>query len=101
MSEDEDRTTIGRIVAPPAAPPARAPRTANRPKHIATHKDGAISVEVSSKHRVVDAFTAAVFADHRSTGLGSEYPLVQRATADAERMLLVLVGSSPETIGGY
>lgn len=64
MSEHEKRTTEGRIVVPPAAPLASVPRSAKRAKHIAAHKDGALSVEVSSKHRVVDAFTAAMFTNH-------------------------------------
>src|SRR5204862_6751048 len=86
VREDEDRSVVRRLVAPPAAPVA-LPRTANRPEHVASH-------HVRAAWAQQQVSCAGVGVVQRLV----EMPVMQLDTATAERVLEVLVRSCDKTV---
>src|SRR5262249_54211781 len=91
VGEDEDRTVIGRRVAPPALPALVGPGPAHRPEHVAAQDPGPDIGEAALRERVVDAGRAALLARHRVKGAGREEPAEQSGPAHPERVLQSLV----------
>ena len=86
VREDEDRSVVRRLVAPPAAPVA-LPRTANRPEHVASH-------HVRAAWAQQQVACAGVGVVQRLV----EMPVMQLDTATAERVLEALVRSCDKTV---
>src|SRR6185312_3208067 len=86
VREDEDWSVVGRLVAPPAAPVA-LPRTANRPKHVASHHVLAARAQQQIAYAGVGLVQRLV-----------EMPVMQLDTATAERVLEALVRSCDKTV---
>src|SRR5690349_7517080 len=90
MGQDEHRSVIGRLVAPPALPFVVRPRAADRSEHVAAKNPGADAGEALRGDVVVDARLAAVLAVHVLPGSRGEEPLHQRDPADPDRILEIL-----------
>src|SRR6187397_1266823 len=86
VREDEDRSVVRRLVAPPTAPVA-LPRTANRPEHVASH-------HVRAAWAQQQVACAGVGVVQRLV----EMPVMQLDTATAERVLEALVRSCDKTV---
>src|SRR5205085_2354409 len=86
VREDEDRSMVRRLVAPPAAPVA-LPRTANWPEHVASH-------HVRAAWAQQEVACAGVGVVQRLV----EMPVMQLDTATAERVLEALVRSCDKTV---
>src|SRR5581483_834796 len=86
VREDEDRSVVRRLVAPPAAP-VTLPRTANRPEHVASH-------HVRAAWAQQQVACAGVGVVQRLV----EMPVMQLDTATAERVLEALVRSCDKTV---
>ena len=86
MREDEDRSVVRRLVAPPAAPVA-VPRTADRPEHVASH-------DVRAARAQQQVACACVGLVQRLV----EMPVMQLDTPTAERVLEALVRSCDKTV---
>src|SRR5205823_4314656 len=86
VCEDEDRSVVRRLVAPPTAPVV-LPRPADRPEHVASHHVRA----ARAQQQVAGA----------SVGVGQrlvEMPVMQLDPATAERMLEALLRSCDKTV---
>jgi hypothetical protein len=91
----------------PACQPKRTLRcegkAPHRPEHVAAHNPGADVLEAARGKVVVDAFSADLVTDQRSSEVGghvlerlrAEDPLVQRHPSDAHRTGQILVGPAP------
>src|SRR5262245_55108988 len=86
VREDEDRSVVRRLVAPPAAPTA-LPRTANRAEHVASH-------HVRAAWAQQQVACAGVGIVQRLV----EMPVMQLDPATAERVLEALVRSCDKTV---
>src|SRR3954453_10974715 len=86
VREDEDRSVVRRLVAPPAAPVA-LPRPANRSEHVASHQVRAAWAEQQVACAGVGVVQRLV-----------EMPAMQLDTATAEGVLEALVGSCDKTV---
>ena len=84
VREDEDRSVVGRLVTPPAAPVA-LPRTPNRPEHVASHHVRA----AWAQQQVACAGVGVV------DGL-VQVPVVELQAANAERVVAALIGAGDE-----
>src|SRR5258707_562889 len=83
---------VGRILTPPAAP-VLAPLAACRAEHVAAHDRRADPLVPSPDEPVVDARIAAALAIPLTPRARREDPLVQSHAADAERMVMALIGA--------
>src|SRR5262245_50017256 len=93
MREDEDRLVERRVVAPPALPRIGAPRSACCGTELASAHDLSANVGVTfGYHRVAGVLLAAFDAVRLEPFLEVEHPLVELLAANAERLLLGLVG---------
>src|SRR5436309_5041593 len=81
VREDEDRSVVRRLVAPPTAPVA-LPRAANRPEHVASHHIRAAWAQQQVACEGIAAVQRLV-----------EMPVMQLDTATAERVLEALLRS--------
>jgi hypothetical protein len=99
VGQHEDRHVIGRVVTPPAVPRGiLAPSAGPAPEHIATHHDRADAGLRLLDHRRARVDLATLLSLLPAPHLEREDPLVQLQAADAERVLLTLVGTGDEPI---
>src|ERR1700680_4084556 len=86
----EYRVVVRRVVSPPTLPFLVGPRPADRAEHVAPHDRGADASVARDHEPLVDAFVAALLADHATAVTGREDPLVQPRPTDAERVVKAL-----------
>src|SRR5574340_1034720 len=101
MCEHEYLGVIRWLLTPPATPAFIRPRAAHRPEHVAPENPGADTGEALLGHIVVHAGLAAAFTVHLPPKMRMEEPLHQLGTADAERILQILIRPSAVTVNGY
>src|SRR5215467_9259269 len=100
MRQHEDRSVIGRLVAPPALPALIRPRPAYRTKHVAPENPGTDSSEALLRNAVVDSSFSIVMAVHLPPYAGVEEPFHQLGTFDAQGVLQVLIRTGAIAIDG-
>src|SRR5262245_871263 len=106
MRKHEDRDVIGGILAPPSLPTLIAPRAPHWPEHVTAHDPGANVLEATRGEVVVDAFSADLVTDQRSSEVRgrllerrrAEDPIVQRHTSRSHGVVQVLVETGAVTI---
>lgn len=101
MGEHEDRSVVGRVVAPPTFPGIVGPGTADRAEHVATQNPRSDFVEATSGEVVVGACRAAILSKHLLKRAGGEGPFVQGHAANAKRVVEVLARTSAKAVEGY
>src|SRR5215471_13607604 len=100
MRQHEDRSVIGRLVAPPALPAFIRPRSAYRAKHIAPENPGTDSGEALFRNAVVDTGFSIAVAVHLPPNAGVEEPFHQLGASDAKGVLKVLIRAGAITVDG-
>jgi hypothetical protein len=88
----------GGLSPPPAGPLLAAPRAADRAEHVASHDGGADAGVTLHQEVVVDAWRAALFAQHLPAVAGVEDPFVQARAAHPQRVVDVLVRPGGEPV---
>src|SRR5512144_1186703 len=100
MGEDEDRSVVRRIVAPPAPPGVVRPRPATGAKHVAAHDPRPDPSEPAGCEIIVRPRGAALPTMRLRECSGADQPFMQVLAADAERGLEALRGARPEPVDG-
>ncbi len=100
VGEDENRSVVRRIVAPPSLPNVVWPGAADRTEHVSANDPRADIVEAASDKLVVNPGGAAILAKHLSKGACAEDPFVQRRAADAQWIDEILIGAGAVAIEG-
>src|SRR5690242_628560 len=88
--QHEYRVVVGRVVAPPTLPFLVGPWPPDRAEHVAPDDRGADASVARDHEPLVDAFVAALLADHAAAVTRREDPLVQPRPAHAERVVKAL-----------
>lgn len=101
MSEHEDRRVEGRIGAPPAGPCFVGPGSPDRAEHIAADDPRSYVGESTRYEVVIDATRTAFFSHHLLKGTSWEHPVVQCVTAEAKRVVEILIGTGAVSVNGY
>src|SRR6185503_8749100 len=94
IGQNEHRTVVLRVVAPPSLPGVVRPGSANRAEHVAAEDPGADVVEAPPGEAVIDARVAALLSEHLADRASGQRPAVQPHAADAQWVVEALVGSS-------
>jgi hypothetical protein len=98
MSEDKYLRVIRRIVTPPAFPLIIGPCTANWAKHVAPENPCPDSVETPFRKIVIHTRGAIFLALHFLKRARLDNPLMQVFLADIQRIVDILVWTSPKSI---
>jgi hypothetical protein len=101
MGQDEDRSVIWRIVAPPPLPSVVRPRASHRPKHVAPDDPRSNVVEPTCHEVIVNTGFPAILTVNGVKGARSEGPFVQCKSTDPEWILKALIRASAVSIQGH
>src|SRR5262245_42862593 len=102
MSQNKNGGVIGRVVSPPSFPLVIRPRTADGPEHIAPQDPGPYVAESARGKVVVTAGLSALDAEDLPLKFsGREEPLMERAPANAQRVLQALVRAGSVAVERY
>ena len=102
ISEHENRLMIHRIITPPTPPTLIKPGTADWSEHIPTHNPGTYIVETPRGKVVIDSGLSALGAEQlRLKRASSDRPAMKGGSAEAQRVLQVLIRTCAEAINRY
>src|SRR6185437_3057879 len=100
MREHKHGRVVRRTWPPPAFPGIALPRTAHRPKHVASQDPRAQVFKRQAGHVVVRAASAAALALHLVEQFRAPKPGMQSKPADTHRIVQVLRRSGAKAVNG-
>jgi hypothetical protein len=100
MSQDEYRSVIGGLIAPPAFPTLVRPRASDGTEHVPTKNPGAESGKAQLGNFIIDAGFAILLSVHLRPDACAKKPVHQLHATDTERILKILIGPCTVTVQG-
>jgi len=101
MRKHEDGRVIRWLIAPPSLPTVVQPWASDRTEHVSSKDPGTYFSKALLRKAVIDTCLSIIISVHLPPYARPEEPLHELGPTNAERILKVLVRSSPVAVDGY